>query len=440
MHPQEQTAERRGKRVDITHVLRTLNIWYCHMLQARALGSDTNRVQGWTTRMADEEQRPNDEAAANNAADAQKEPSPAKKRRTRLILLIIALVVVVVGVLWFLRYQSYGKYQQSTNDAYIQADAVTVASKVSGYVEQVFVADNQPVKQGDALLRIDPRDYRAQAQQYQAQIDVAQANAEGVRAQIREQEAGIAQAQAQLASAQNDLRFARTESARYAPLVATGAETGEKLSQLRNQQHEAEAQVAAAHAALVSAQRRIGTLQAQVGQALSQGKAAQAQLAAANVNVGSTVIRASANGRIGNKTVEPGQFIQPATRLMSIVPVTQLYIEANFKETQLGLMRPGQPVTIKVDALDGITLHGRVESVSPGTGAQFSLLPPQNATGNFTKIVQRVPVRIAIDATKSARDLLLPGMSVDVTVDTLSAKGERERIEREQEAHNKGRQ
>ncbi len=196
---------------------------------------------------------------------------------------------------------------------------------------------------------------------------------------------------------------------RYQPLAASGAETREKLSTLQNQARQADAQVAAANAALVSATRRVGTLQAQVQQAQAQGEASRAQLAAAQVNLGATILRASIDGRVGDKTVRVGQYTQAGTRLMSIVPVQQLYVEANFKETQLGLMRVGQPVTLEVDALPGVEIHGRVESVSPGTGAQFSsCCRRQNATGNFTKIVQRVPVRIALDAGPETRKLLVP--------------------------------
>jgi membrane fusion protein, multidrug efflux system len=377
------------------------------------------------------DQDPNGEAherdnAPDGEEDAPAKPSPLKNPVVRLVLLAVLVAAIVLGGLWYMRYEAHGKYQQSTNDAFIQSDAVVVSSKVNGYVDRVFVADNQQVKAGQPLVQIDPRDYRAQAEQAQAQI--------GVRAQIREQQAAIDQARAQLAAAQSSLAFARGEVSRYTPLAATGAETGERLSQLRDQARQAAAQVVQARAGLVAAQRRVGTLQAQIGQAQSQGRAARAQLAAADVNVGSTVIRASRDGRIGDKTVQPGQFVQPGVRMMSIVPVQQLYVEANFKETQLGLMRVGQPVTVKIDALDGVELRGKVESLSPGTGAQFSLLPPQNATGNFTKIVQRVPVRIAIDVGPETAKLLLPGMSAEVIVNTISAKDSRERIEREQKA------
>ncbi len=393
-------------------------------------------------RMAEHEQQPDDRSESNEAEAAEgtpAKPSPLKNPRVRIILLLVLAAAVIGGGLWYVRYQSVGKFMQGTDDAYIQADAVTISPKVSGYVDKVFVADNQQVKAGDPLLRIDARDYRAQAAQVEAQIDVARANAEGVRAQIREQQAAIDKARSDLAAARSDAAFANAEVVRYQPLAASGAETREKLSQLINQARQADAQVAAANAALVSATRRVGTLQAQVQQAQAQGQASRAQLEAANVNVGATIIRASIDGRVGDKTVRIGQFVQAGTRLMSVVPVQQLYVEANFKETQLGLMRVGQPVTLEVDALPGVEIRGHVESVSPGTGAQFSLLPPQNATGNFTKIVQRIPVRIAIDAGQETRQLLVPGMSADVTVDTRSAKGTVQRIKDEQERHNERR-
>lgn len=387
--------------------------------------------------MSEQQSQPDAQGSDGKDAGGGAAAKSGGSARVRAILIVVLAAVLIGGGLWYWRYESYGRYQQGTNDAYIQSDAVVVAPKVSGYVDAVFVADNQQVRAGQPLMRIDPRDYRARADQFQAQIGVAEASAEGVRAQIREQQAAIGQARAQLAAAETRLRFAREQVARYAPLAATGAETGERLAQLRSEARDAAAQAANARAALLTAERRVGTLQAQVGQALSQGRAAAAQLAAANADLGATIIRASIDGRVGDKTVQPGQFLQPGVRTMSIVPVQKLYVEANFKETQLALMRVGQPVRIEVDVLDGVELHGRVESFSPGTGAQFSLLPPQNATGNFTKIVQRVPVRISIDAGPAARQLLLPGMSVEVTVDTRSARGDRERIEHE-EARRRG--
>ena len=369
-------------------------------------------------------------------AEAGAVASPRKRLSPRVLRFLIlgALLVIVAIAVWTVRYQMRGKYYEGTNDAYLRADSVTVSPKISGYVEQVFVGDNQAVKAGQPLVRIDLREYQAQAAQYQAQIDVARANADNVRAGIGEQEAGIVQARAQLATATSNARFAAEEAARYAPLAASGAETREKLSSLRNQATQAQNEVASARAALSSAERRIASLNAQVRQARAQGEAVKAQLAAADVNLRSTILRASVAGRVGDKSVRVGQFVTAGTRMMSIVPVQAIYVTANFKETQLGLMHPGQPATIRVDALPGIDIAGHVDSVSPGTGAQFSILPPQNATGNFTKIVQRVPVRIAIDASDAVRRILIPGMSVEATVDTFAAKDDLDRIRQSEDA------
>lgn len=354
--------------------------------------------------------------------------SPLKSPRVRLALLIGVIVLVVGGVLWYLDHQNRGRYMQSTDNAYVAADSVVIAPKIAGYVERVFVTENQSVRKGQPLAELDPREYRAQTEQITSQIETATAAGETTRSQIAEQQAAIAQARAQLDAARAEAAFAAEQVSRYQPLAASGAEPGERLAQLQMQARMARERVIAAHAGLLAAQRRIGTLGAQVRQAQSQAQAARAQLSAARVNVESTVLRAAIDGRVGDLSVRVGQFVQPGMRMMTLVPVDRLFIDANFKETQLGLMRVGQPVTIEVDALPGVELTGRVASFAPGTGAQFSVLPPQNATGNFTKIVQRVPVRIAIDAPPEVRRLLVPGMSVAVTVDTRSAKGELDRI------------
>jgi membrane fusion protein (multidrug efflux system) len=375
--------------------------------------------------------------AADNQQDVGRDHDEKSKKklsgRAKIILLLIAIVVVVAVVIWFVHHQTVGKYAQETNDAYIQVDAITIAPKINGYIAQVFVADNQEVKAGQPLVRIDARDYQAQASQAQAQIAEAQASADSARASIREQYATIAQTRAQFASNQVKARYDTGEVSRYAPLAAAGAETRSQLAQLSATAGQSQQNARATAAQVVMQQRRIGTFLAQIRQAEAQAQGARAQLAAANVDVGATLIRAAAAGRIGNKTVTVGQYAQSGTRLMSLVPLSKLYVTANFKETQIGLMRVGQPATIEVDALEGIKLRGRVQSVSPGTGSQFSLIPPSNATGNFTKIVQRVPVRIAIEASPDAWKLLVPGLSVNVTVDTIGAKGDLDRIEDQQE-------
>ena len=381
-----------------------------------------------------EHERRRDQPIRDAERDEQ-DSAPARKLggRTKLILLLLAVAALVIGVLWFLRYEAHGKYLQGTNDAQVRADMVTVSPRVAGYVAAVLVGENQDVRAGQPLVRIDPRDARAQAAQAEAQIAVAGAQADAVRSQIREQYAAIDQSRAQLAAARAKATYDAAEVARYRPLTVTGAETRQQLARLELTARQSTQDVRAQEAALAGRQRRVGSLQSQIRQGEAQGRVARAQLASANVDVGATALKAATTGRIGDKTVTVGQYVQAGTRLMSIVPLDRLYVTANFKETQLALMRPGQPVSIKVDALDGIELKGRVESVAPGTGAQFSLLPPQNATGNFTKITQRVPVRVSIEATPAARRLLVPGLSVDVTVDTISAKDEIDRIRDQQE-------
>ncbi|WP_288988189.1 HlyD family secretion protein [uncultured Sphingopyxis sp.] len=348
--------------------------------------------------------------------------------RLRLGLLIAGIMLLLAGAYWYYNHQTVGRFQQSTDNAFIAAESVIISPKVAGYVERVLVAENETVASGDALVQLDTRDYRAQTNQVEAQIAATLAGADTARAQQREQEAAIAQARAQLAAASAQASLAAEQVSRYRPLAASGAEPREKLDQLQAQAREAQAQLAAARAALTGAQRRQNTLGEQIVQANSQANAARAQLDAARSNLSSTTLRASISGRVGDLTVRSGQFVQPGQRLMSVVPTDRLYVTANFKETQLGLVRPGQPVTLEIDALPDLELKGKVESIAPGTGAEFSILPPQNATGNFTKIVQRVPVRISLQAPPEVLRLLVPGMSVVATVDTRAARDELDSI------------
>ncbi|MFK3889098.1 HlyD family secretion protein [Sphingomonas sp. NPDC079357] len=387
--------------------------------------------------MAEAADPSNEPAADNGDAPAAEQKRRALSGRAKTILIVVALAVVVLGTIWYLRYQATGQYMQDTNDAQVRADMVVVAPRVAGYVAEVFVTDNQDVRAGQPLVRIDPRNSQAQAAQAEAQIAVADAQADSARAQVREQYAAIDQARAQLASAREKAAHDAAEVARYRPLAASGAETRQQLAQLQLAAQQSAQAVRAQEAAVAMQQRRVATFETQIKQGLAQAQAARAQQSAASVDLNATLIRAAIDGRVGDKTVNVGQYAGTGTRLMSLVPLDKLYITANFKETQLALMRPGQPAEIKVDALDGIKLKGRVASFSPGTGAQFSLLPPQNATGNFTKITQRVPVRIALEATPQTRRLLVPGLSVEVTVDTRSAKDEIERLRDEQRKANR---
>jgi membrane fusion protein (multidrug efflux system) len=345
-----------------------------------------------------------------------------------VLLVALGIGALALGGVWGVHWWLVGRFIESTDDAYLQADSVTVAPKVSGYIAEVYVADNQFVPAGAPLVRLDSRHYQAALDQLTATTAARKADIARSEADLLLQRANIAQARAQLDGARANETYALAQIRRYEPLVSAGAETGERLAELRNAHSQAAATLAADKAALESAERQIGATQAQMLQARAQLEAAAANAETARLDAEDTVVKSSIAGRVGDRTVRVGQYVQPGTRLMTIVPIQDIYLEANFKETQIGLMRAGQPATIHVDALSGADLHGSVASFSPGTGSEFALLPPQNATGNFTKIVQRVPVRIRVDAGDEARKVLVPGLSVTVKVDTRGGRSVSKRI------------
>jgi membrane fusion protein, multidrug efflux system len=381
-------------------------------------------------RSGDGKKDSNDDGNEDKESD---KPSLLSRTWFRMLLGAIVVLLIVGGVIYYVNYRNYGQFQQSTNNAYLEADDVTISPKVSGYVMRVLVADNQAVRAGQPLVEIDPRQSQADVAQAEAQVAVSYAQARSAEAQIRQQRAQIAQADADLAAARDQLAHAQREVDRYTPLAQTGASAPERLSQLVGQRDQAADTVRSRRAAVVAQQRRIGQLQASVDQALAQAEASKAQVRSVAVDLGSTVLRAPIDGIVGNKNVRVGRYVQAGTELMTVVPLTALYLQANFKETQITLMRPGQPATLHVDALPGAEIPGVVESVSPATGARFSLLPPENATGNFTKIVQRVPVRIRVQAGREARRVLLSGLSVEVSVDTRGAQNFTHQVEDEAE-------
>ena len=349
--------------------------------------------------------------------------APVRPRRLSLraaaILLLLAVALLALALTLGLRWWTYGRFVQTTNDAYLQADQVAVAPKVQGYVEQVFVRDNQSVGVGQPLAKIDTSSYDAALAQQTAALDARQADIETAERQGVEQASAIARAQAELAGARANAAYAAGEAVRFRALATKGVETAERAAQARNQAEQAAAAAKADEAALAQAQGQLSTLKAQVGQARAQLGAAQAQVRTARINLGDTLIRASIAGRIGDRTVRVGQYVQPGTRLMSIVPVQDIYLTANFKETQIGRIRIGQEASVRIDALRDQPIRAVVDSFAPGTGAQFALLPPENATGNFTKIVQRVPVRLRLRAPEDLRDHLLPGLSATVRIDPV---------------------
>jgi membrane fusion protein, multidrug efflux system len=357
----------------------------------------------------------------SQVTDAARAPrrSPLHNPVVRGVLIVAGVVVLAAIVMLGFDWWTHGRFVQATDDAYLRADGVTVAPKVSGYVDQVYVADNQDVKAGAPLLRIDARQYDAALAQQTASIDARRADIDAAQRQAAQQDAAVAQAQVRLSTGRINAAYATGEATRYRTLSQEGVETAERYTQAKNQQDQANEQVKADEAGLAVAQRQAQALRAQIVQAQAQLEAAQAAARAAHLNVSDTLITAAIDGRVGNKTVRLGQFVQPGTRLMDVVPVQHVYVVANFKETQIGRMRIGQHASVKIDAFGGRTIDAVVESFSPGTGAQFALLPPENATGNFIKIVQRVPVRLRLLPPPNLKGRLIPGLSTTVKIDTL---------------------
>jgi membrane fusion protein (multidrug efflux system) len=362
------------------------------------------------------------------------EPVRPKKRR---LLIVLAIAIATAGGIWLSHWWTVGRFIESTDDAYLQADSVTVAPKVSGYVTEVLVSDNQAVPAGAPLVRLDTRQYQASVDQAQATVDAREADLQRAQADLLQDNAKVAQTKAEEQVARLALQHAEDNVRRYAPLAATGAETTERLADLVSTRDQARATLASNAAAVHSAETEITAATAQVAQAGAQIEAARANLQQVKLDLHDTTLYSPLAGRVGDRTVRVGQYVQPGTRLLTVVPVQSVYLEANFKETQMGNMRVGQPATLHVDALHGIDLHGVVDSFAPGTGAQFALLPPENATGNFTKIVQRVPVRIRIETGPQTRRVLLAGLSVTVDVDTRSARDDDKRIAAENRAENR---
>lgn len=355
---------------------------------------------------------------------------PDWMRRATIGLIALSLIC---GIAFYVYYDRHIRYFQETNDARIEADQVTISSKLAGYVRSVPVADNQPVTRGALLVEIDPVDYQTRLSAAEADMAAARAAQSAAEASELESQAAVAEARAALAAAQASLAFAKRETDRYGPLVKAGAEPESRLSQLISQRDQAAAEVAARKAALSRAETSVNTAGAQAKNAAARFAAARVQRQMASHDLASTSLSSPIAGKVANRTVQVGQYVQPGQRLMTIVPDKDLYVVANFKETQVGLMRPGQPAKIRIDALPGVDFTGEVISITPGTGANFSLIKPDNATGNFTKIVQRVPVRIRIDAGPAASRVLAPGLSLVVEVDTRASRDEIDVIRKEQE-------
>jgi membrane fusion protein (multidrug efflux system) len=311
-------------------------------------------------------------------------------------------------------YWENARHFETTDDAFIAARQFDIAPEVSGYITAVPVTDNQHVAAGAVIARIDDRNYRLALAQAEAQVASAQASIETIDAQLRVQQAQIVANQAQLDQAQAELVFAQEQKARYQYLAQTGAGTVQNAQQYTAKLLEQQATVRSAQATLTLSQRQIEALKAQRKGAVASLAQAKDQRDQAQLNLSYTTVTAAQAGRVANLSAAVGQYAQPGTDLTMFVP-DQIWVTANFKETQLDAMRPGQPVTVEIDAYPERAIHGHVASVQPGSGTAFSLLPAENATGNYVKIVQRVPVKLVMDDPPT--DVAIgPGMSVLPTV------------------------
>src|SRR5437660_3485171 len=314
-------------------------------------------------------------------------------------------------------YLTTGRYLETTDDAYVKADSTIISPKVSGYISQVLVGDNEKVEAGQLLARIDDRDFKTALNQARADVAASEAAVRNLNAQIELQEPLIEQQAAEVDAAEANLKFAQEERARYDDLMKSGSGTVQRAQQTDAALREKTAQLQHGRSGLIAAKKKIEVLATERDKAVAQLDHARAVEAQAALNLSYTQIAAAVEGTVGARSLRVGQFVQAGTQLMAIVPLAAVYVVANFKETQLTNVRSGQPVELTIDGFHGTRLRGHVDSLSPASGLEFALLPPDNATGNFTKIVQRVPVKIVLDEHKLA-GLLRPGMSAEPTVDT----------------------
>jgi membrane fusion protein, multidrug efflux system len=362
--------------------------------------------------------------ARERSTDAPVTESTTKPRSRRKPIFIGIGALALIGAAYFAYdYFTVGRFFISTDDAYVGAYMAIISPKIPAFVSEVPVVDNQSVKEGQMLVHLDDGDYRLALDQAQSKLATQLAAIKTFDAQIRAAEASAAQARAQLDATKANVVKADADYLRTSALTAKDYATKAALDEAIATRDSSYAQVKANQAAIQSADANVALLHAQRDQAEKLAKELQVAVNQAARDLSFTVIRAPFNGVVGNRGVQVGDYVTPGKRLAAVVPLDSVFVDANFKETQLPPIAAGQTATVRVDALNGETLKGTVESVAPASGSQFSLLPPENATGNFTKIVQRVPVRIAIPASE-ANGRLRPGLSVVVSVDTRTAPKE----------------
>src|SRR5580692_458948 len=332
------------------------------------------------------------------------------------ILVLVGVLVVFVARDW--NWWQGSAARQVTDDAYLQADLTPLAAKSPGYVRSVMVRDFQRVKAGDLLVEIVDDDYRAALDQAEASVDAASAAIENIERQKLLQQALIKQAEAAVQATEADLTRYRLEHNRQQTLLATRTGTDQLVEQAVDNEKRTEATLALNQAQVEQQRQQLKVLDSQQSQATASLKGQQAARDLAKIALGYTRIVAPVDGMVGQRQVRPGQYVSTGTQVIALIPLPNVWVIANYKETQMTRVRVGQPARVTVDAFPDAVLHGHVDSWSPASGAEFSLLPPDNATGNFTKVVQRIPVKIVLDRDSSLGDLLRPGMSVVATIDT----------------------
>jgi membrane fusion protein, multidrug efflux system len=340
--------------------------------------------------------------------------------KQHFLLAIAAPLGLALAITWTTYYVTSGRFVISTDDAYVQADSTIVASRVSGYVSAVLVQDDQPVRAGEVIARIDDRDFRAGLGQAQADVQAAQAEIGDLRAQLLQQNTLIARARASVAASQAALDLASLNQVRFRQMASIGFGSQQQSQEGDAQARERAADLVRDQAALATAQQQVPVLQAKLAQAQALEERSHAIAQRAALDLGYTTIIAPIDGVVAARTVRLGQYVQAGTQLTALVPLREVYVTANFKETQLTRVRAGEPVWLRVDTFPGAQLRGCVDSLAPASGLEFSLLPPDNATGNFTKIVQRIPVKIDLDSRQALIGSLRPGMSVEASIDTKS--------------------
>ena len=347
---------------------------------------------------------------------------PRGAARKRILLALLVAVALAGAARYGWHWWTVGRFEETTDDAFLQADKVVVAPKVGGFVSTVFVTDNQPVKAGDVIARIDDRDYQVVLLQDEADLDKAKASLEGVGSALIQQQARIVEARADVANTRAALAFSRQEQVRYADLMARGAGTIQRSQQTSSDLLMKQAALDKAEANADAAEKQIDGLRSLEAAARASLRRAEINLQQAKLNIGYTTVTAPISGVVGDRSLRRGQLVQPGTNLLTVVPMGDaIYLVANFKETQVGAMVPGQAASFTIDAFGDHVFRGRIDSFAPGTGSQFALLQPENATGNFTKIVQRVPVKIALDPGDPMIAKLRPGLSAEASVDVRGA-------------------